>query len=437
MSMDKPKFQWKVLIVEDDEDWFAPMKQQLKALAGDAVHADTVTTAEAARIQRRDQRYHLISYDMKMPESENSPLQVDTGRKLAEDVIPSHRLTLSMILSGTLLEPGGSQAIRMSGVQDAQMFEKRASDLPSATGFPLMSAKEWAQEVLKSLAVDGEYWRHYWRIAAQFLPPPLSTLAHKMQPWIETPQGQVDQNMLTDLIQFWEWVLRLAWMQTLVLARHAGTRLVSQIKGGEISEKEREFSRWLETPSLDRYNWWSYTHGTGKAIEQASALFRKTRNENVHTYHPRVDYANHFQEMREPLLFLMDVAAFWSDYPLFGDISPFAGTWQAKLLRGTSDLWTTETLRECRFDAPPLPDQVFQLVPIKTGNGRWELERIDWSPFMVLEPNSRGLRLHPWLLSHPARIEPGSKYQAWLDINLLDGRTRKKDLPSNVWNIKP
>lgn len=428
---------FRVLIVEDNPNWHEPMKRALERNFEDAVHCEIAPDLAEARKQLASWRYQLISHDLHIPVVFGDSLDTSVGTNLMEQAgaLTSMQLVLSAYMAG----PGGLNAVRVSGRLEAPLFTKAPGESIDPSSAPALDAQGWADVVGHALGLCDEaclpdsvrhssiapitlqYRPEYWRRAANHLPDALARAAQV----IHGEWQQKQENTLRALYRFSEWSLRLAWAQTAVLMRALGMPVRSHLRDDTVKPMEDELLVWLahgKQALLEVPAWRAHLGLTGRGsadLAEALKTVRLQRNQSAHSLRDLTAADAIWTDLDPSILVLMDIAAFWSQYPLFGRAVQRMAGWEASAIQGTARAGRPLSLPADTFGrVRPDDRRVFQRVPFVQG-GAVTWRTLDWYPWLQFLPDKDYAAYRAWLLSH--RLPNGR----WLQVCLSHSESRE------------
>jgi hypothetical protein len=305
-----------------------------------------------------------------------------------------------------------------------QYAKSTGSDRDQEAGIRVLTVKEWAQRVMVSLDADhlhvqetgkgltqppttvvGSYLEH----GPELLPPLIARHTQTLANDWETRNTHAQR--VNAAIKFIESTIRLALAQSAVLMKAEG-------KPADLPTDERLvlslnlLEQWH--PSLAAWNWSHYL--TAEALT-ALREGTKTRNKERHKLTAE-DSVKAWAELRLPLQYAMDVAAYWVRHPLCINLRYSRDGWTAELLAGLS------TPRKRRL----LPEaQDFPAEAVQDGVCWQHVWRIDGT-----EPKPLALNWKEWLVPDTASEQPW-----WMPMHTNDrGKTIWLDLDSGNTTLR-
>lgn len=430
---------FRILVIEDNPNWHEPMRLALESNQGKAIEAVMASDARKARDALARWRFHLVSHDLHISALPGDSLKTEVGTDLLEEA--GALLLPQFVLSGYLGGPGGLSAARVSGRLDAQLFSKAPGEGLDHREAPPLTAQGWAELVAFALGLAEEetlpesvretyrdrpttplqYRPEYWRRAGQALPDPLARAAQSIHADWERKQ----ESTLQAAYRFGEWTLRLAWAQTAVLLRELGRPVRSGLADDKVSEKERELLAWLDKKAgpelLCAPGWRAHLGLMGRGVDdlaEALRTLRLKRNQMAHSLRDLPAAEDFWQSLDGPILAVMDMAAYWAQFPLFGRAIQRTGGWEATAIRGTARMGPSIRLPLETFSRAPDERHVFQRLPLEI-DGRIEWRTVDWYPWLQFLPDRDYAAYRAWLLSH--RTRDGR----WVQVCLSHDETRE------------
>lgn len=426
---------FRILVIEDNPTWYNPMIRALERDYPEVVRTELVKSAKDAREALLRGRFHLGSHDLHIPGITGDNAKVEEGVHIMQEA--GSLLLPQFVLSGFLGGPGGLSAARISGRLEAQLFSKSPGDGLDHGDAPPLSAQDWARLVGFSLGLAGDeglpakvheanrplnalqYRPEYWRRASQQLPDPL---AHAAQ-IIFADWNCKQESTLRSADRYAEWTLRLAWAQTAVLLRALGGAVCSTLNNNRRYSKETEFLDWLEKGKqtlLCCPSWQAHLTLTERGttdLAESLKILRQKRNSSAHSTRDQSAREPLWRSLDTHLLTIMDIAAFWAQFPLFGRVTQRTGGWEATAIRGTARVGPSLVLPENTFLRSPPDEHVFQRVPVEI-DGQIEWRTLNWYPWLQFLPDADFAAERVWLLSHKQRDD------RWVQICLSHDETR-------------
>lgn len=426
---------FRILLIEDNPNWHEPMQRALERNPGSAIQVVKARDVREAHDALSRWRFHLVSHDLHIPLLAGESLETKVGANLMQEA--GSLLLPQFVLSGYLGGPGGLSAARVSGRLEAQLFSKAPGEGLDTKDAPPLTAQGWAALVGYALGLSGEgalpasvrdanrpatalqYRPEYWRRAGNTLPDPLARAAQTIfADWERKQEGS-----LQAVHRYSEWTLRLAWAQTAVLWRALGQPVRSGLNDDKISSKEAELLGWLRQgkQTLLRVPGWcahlGLTERGSNELAEAFETLRRQRNQAAHSLRDLPAAGAIWQSLDLPILAVMDIAAFWAQFPLFGRANQRTGGWEATAICGTARMGPSISLPVETFAHIPDDRHVFQRVPLEI-NGRMQWRTLDWYPWLQFLPDRDYAAYRAWLLSH--RLRDGR----WVQVCLSHNETR-------------
>ena len=397
---------FRVLIVDDEfKNWTKPMKEALEYEVKERgfitkLQIDIAEDKHQAEAFLEKYNYHVTSLDMRLPERKGELVSVNPGLSLAKKFpwigFPK-LLVYSQLLRKQQFIESPNDAIQVLQLPADLYAKPTGSDADQEQDvIETLTVKEWAKRVAESLftsdtleiKVNEGYGKRYNVIGAYlhygvkaiptFLASHLQTLANH---WTDRTSDRVDA-----AIAFIEATIRLAFVQSAVLYQAQGNdldlpyddRMLTCLNSLEIIRKR-----------LSGWNWCNYlTVETLQAFHQA----RRERNEKVHSNEPN-DPQKRWAKLYSPLLYAMDLAAYWVRHPLVIDLRYSRDGWSGVLLAGTA---ANPLPRHSLPQAMEFPFEAIQ------SSGAWqnvwrlscdgkdelELKTLPWEHWLIPDPNT-------------------------------------------------
>lgn len=422
------QYPFRVLIVDDEpRDWTEPMRfllqRTLSTVGLEKVVVDMAFDHVGAEHLLATHYYHFSSFDMRLPERTGEAISVDHGLALAR-AFPSNSFPKRIVYSQTIRDGDIKENPREAASVlrlPADLYAKptNADDDAQSTAVEVLTAKDWAQRAADYLSSDaltlktpqraktlspiktviGAYLEHGVELLPPFLARKLLELANV---WETRSSGRVEA-----AIAFIEGVMRLALVQSAVLLKLDG-------KEAELPDDEKltvciaTLQRWQ--PLLSAWNWRNYL--TVQAVA-AFNVARWVRNDRYHSM-GTADHQKDWMELRLPLQYAMDIAAYWVRHPLLVNLRYSRDGWSGELLAGRVMPGKRYALPEALdFPGEAVQDGVWQSV--------WRLDgqqpcpqALDWGDWMMPAPDSD----HQWWFPRYVR------YGKTGYLSLIDGQQR-------------
>lgn len=422
---DLKNYPYRILIVDDENrDWANPMREALEDAADDAgfnnIQLDIAFDGNSTKHKLAQQPFHIVSLDMRLPENKGEAVTFDTGVKLAKSFTfigfpkvliysqslrdiaikqdPSATMTVLKIAMDSYAKPTGSEADKAKRpVETLSKLEwaKRLIDYLQPDQLRLTEPKQNNALLPEYETLLGAYF-HY---GVLLLPPVLAKHLQELENVWQTKDARRNDAA----IKFIETTARLALAQCAVLSEQAIAQVLPK------DERVVNCLNALQTvlPSVANANFSNYLN------QDAITAFREALKErNNVRYSLTVNNPSHFwAELRVPLQYAMDVAAFWVRHPLCIDLGSRRDGWNAELLAGTS----TPRKRYPLPESIDFPNAVFQ-------------DNLVWQHIWLLSPHEpEPIAIHwgEWLIA-----DSRSERAWWLLIHQQNNQRVYLDLDS-------
>lgn len=376
----------RILVVEDEVKQVADMEMAWKAIGQNLDVLVFARTRADAQRQLLMRRFQAISHDLSLATVSGSSRMQDRdylensdhegGREVLQAPGAS-LLARRIVYTGFRETYEGLKVLDLSARQGFFYLQKGVnapSDFP-----PKGNAYAWAACLLHLAGghTDDEgsldfmekveakhsdlkarltpYFEAYWRDAPSRLPEPLAREALVI--YEAVARGRFGADHLLAANRFRLWSLILARAQTGALAASCSLRWPNDSppakdEDGAGLHLESLFQRAPESLATlwDAWpSWLSHLGGfeVGRTLAlgpQAKAL-RGLRNDQVHSLKAARNLHHDLDDLREPLMALMDVAAYWADFPWFMNLRFEGGRWSGLVPQGHSaSQWRTQHL---------------------------------------------------------------------------------------------
>ncbi len=413
MGNDILDFHFQTLLVEDSRDWIDDMRQ---AWGKDL---DVASTADAARERLGARRYHFITLDQNLPGRLEGRVEPEVGVQLCRQVVDAHPCSPRVVFTGYGELHRANEVGRMEGTE---YWEKSGTGKDDEDRL-IYSAKGWAVAVRAYL--QGRYLPFVLGQAGRFLPANLADQAQDMEK--RYAQAEEDGRFFGRTIDLWQSTLHLAWAQAQAILAHAQLGGVRMTKPTDtLVDLERALKEvWRAVAGAGWFGPWGAYVGKGSAetgegagkrfLDGASVPLRTLRNQHAHGFTREV-WTGQWENLRGPLLFLLDAAVLWADHPLLTGLRPVPGgtdRWQGEVIRGGGP-WPSRDLA-ARSRSAPYPTHVYTRWQDPDGNA----ELVDLWPFVALEPDPKINRKVLWVTSH---CDQGGR---WWRRSLHDGQVER------------
>jgi hypothetical protein len=444
------EFKHHVLIIEDDDDWGGPMSDFLKrsVIQGHTTRFSLAKYGTKARSELRNTRYHLISHDLKLAELNDQKQDIKIGLELIEEA--KRKLCARVILTGVPPEHA-NQAYFYSGRHNIKVLIK-APGIGAPNEAQVVSAKQWASYVnnaftpphlINDIVPNDEanvsehftpmpelsYRKAYWQEAPYRLPFPLAKAAASLIQALRQPNlaEPIDSVLLANCQLFWRWTMMLCWAQTAVLRQHQ--LQLTQVQRSGLSDRDdaakmiKEVQGLFEAVRTYCPSWASHLQ-EGKGLSDGLDATRLLRNDDAHAFTLKaLNHKDFWEKWDYPLLYLMDIAAFWSQFPLYLRPRREGAAWFAEPVRGLARPQDRELISDLPADFVPIAEHVYQKVPVVSG-GVVRLVWVDWFPYLREQADSSQTQYNLWLL------QSRSMGNRWHMVNLMgSGEVKTVEVP--------
>lgn len=437
---------FRVLIVEDEERWYAAMQRNLEDAVQDiklsGVHCQIAKSLDSALDQLLSAPWSLVSLDMRIPRAQGALVQAIVGKQLADDSRTRHALGKFLIYSATLsveladFDAHEAMLVSALGVEDKFGKAGKSSDSAPEGGFQPLTPYDWSRRVLAYLAAETRQLSDghptdqkrtsvgaWLERAPSRLPPMLARLAQELaNAWDDKGMSKVDAAL--PLI---EAASTLALTQTLVvlhaaLGRSAGFDYFVPQDDRQVSVLDQldELVR-LHATELSRWNWSGWlTPEVMQAFREANQL----RNDLRHTFQA-LNARSAWARLLPTLRPVMDLCSYWAMHPIYTDLQYSRSGWRAQSLASTA--WPTpiETLT---------PDADFPVDAANAGRSTgdpywqgvyrrdneqqpWQHQAVHWGDWLLRDDPEPGAWLLQWQ-------RPGARGANAIRVNLVDGKRR-------------
>lgn len=389
---------FRVLIVDDElRDWARPMKEALERTAKDLGHSGRLEIDIAEdKIQAEAflgrHNYQVTSLDMRLPEHKGGLLSVNPGLSLARGfpwVGFPKLLVYSMTLRIKEFQDHPSDAIMVLQLP-ADLYAKPTGADTDTENRPIemLAVKAWAKRVADSLLSDelklsadradrkrltviGAYLEHGVNASPPLLASHLQRLSNN---WTQPKLDRVEA-----AVRFIEAAARLAFVQSAVLCEAQGESV--DIPGEEnwfhccntLKELRKRLNGW---------NWCNYlTNETINAFHTA----RIERNIKSHSLEDN-DAVKWWANLRLPLQYAIDLAAYWVRHPLTVDLRCSPDGWSAELLAGLANPRSRHLLpQDMNFPPEAVGNGIWQNVWRLSSDTKKDPERkpLNWATWLV------------------------------------------------------
>ena len=356
----------RILVVEDDPDWYGDMKSAIKQ---SGLSADFVSIGRDAEEYLEKKHYHLVSLDQKIPQVHGGALSLKVGVELTSSIRSQYPLTDMVVYTAY-----DKTEIGAGAGPDVPILHK--NELDGLGTCP----DEWAREVSQRLE---NYLPFYFQRAGDTLPPHLASICAFLHRGLKDEQWH---QCIARAIDFWTLTLRLMLAQAQALSRHVGTPCLPANQDS-YEAIERALAGMLVKLPPDQLACWRPYIGTGgkkggigrRFLEKGSESLRRKRNQFVHNA-SLTPGESVFDELRESLFHVMDAAAFWASFPMVTQVEQRDHGFQGDFLQGSAYPWPRRELvasADTHFDK--------EHVYLKWRNDNGEVEWIDLWPFIHTE----------------------------------------------------
>lgn len=437
-SLYKP-VQYRVLIIEDDPDWFINMDDMLKDFAEDqgiTLETVLVDNSEAAQRIMGREIFHAAAIDLRLPENPGAPLTpAPRGIDLAalETVMP---MAWAHIYTAWAKEHALETYRKLSNSNGLLLpfWEKSGSD---DSGTDRYTQKEWAQRILtiilpraEALAVPLVLERGGFddleqcsplgigvdfavNAGCKHLPPGLARNCAMLDRWLATGEARhelaawTEALFMAEIVQHWLWVQAAAWLTAMGLPQRIAWPIRDRNGKPTRTAVEQALQTMIQAIADSLHaefaaTWLSYLHysdtGQTMGIIDALAAIRELRNS---LYHQNPTEILPWQALALPLRVVLDAASFLAAYPVLTRPNPAPdGRWRFTVFKGESS---------------PFPEQEWSLAGGVLGMGSHFAPKREDLKLYQLWPNPEGgyslLKLWPFA-EH--RISPDSGRTVWL-----------------------
>lgn len=396
---------YRMLIVEDEaRDWAIPMETRLKIAAKLAnlnnLVINVATSIEEAESFMARYYYHFSSFDVRLPKHTAGALSSEHGVALA-CAFPEIGFPKRIVYSHTLR----TNAIRDETVVAASVLplpvdyyaKPTGSDDDETSVVKVLKLEDWATLVVNSLTYDsrhiegatsgcgntpvesviGAYLRH----GVSLLPPFLAKKLQELAVAWDNSQTIPERNNAA--VAFIEGTARLALIQSAILLEcdTKDTMIPVDYSWGSCMNKLKEYQA-----KLHKWNWSNYL--TKQAID-AIDCGRDVRNDHSHDL-KQFDYKQRWGNLRTPLQYAMDIAAYWVRHPLIFDLQSRQKCLSGELLAGQSYPRARSPLSPAlKFPDTAQDDGVWQSVWHIGSNGEAPTARaVSWTGWLKQASNS-------------------------------------------------
>ena len=360
---------------------------------------------------------------MRLPVRKGESITVDSGVSIAMEFhwgFPK-LIVYSQTLSENWFQTNPQDSIAVLRMPVDLYAKSTGSDDDSREkSIEVLKVKSWADRVIDSITCDGV---HIELNSSVMREPPVTTtgafltcgtnrlppiLANQIQDlannWCSRTNDRVDA-----AIRFIEATARLAVAQTSVLC----------MQRGEVVKPPTDDSifaclRHLEN-NRDRVYGWDWYNYLSKEALASFQQARMERNQKSHNLTIN-DSQKHWAELRSPLRFAMDVAAYWIRHPIATNLVYSREGWSAELLAGNTRQRVREKL-PTNFKVPTealLPDAgAWQIVWDLSGEEPVQTP-LSWGDWLTPDEQTN---IHWWL-----RIRHGGDKDDFVD--LITGQQR-------------
>lgn len=455
----KSDFQYRCLIVEDDDGWYPYLKDSLSELLGARAVIETAQDVGAAKKKLRRHYFHGVSFDLGMPGGDDDEYpDASKGANLFNSAFLP--VSAEFIFSAYLSSDAGEYAREVATRRSSASLTKSLSGISNFSYIPRLSAQDWADFVAARLRGPrpdfcsredaAKHWicrdwgrdprampylASYWRDAGKFLPPPLALFAKDLAEPLSHLDDQgdpqlLDMRALHNLNQFREWTLQLLWTQCVVLLRRAGkaidTRLLADSARTSnptdpIIRKYKDLQVWRSeeavraAPALRSH--WHWDEEDRLDILAASDRLRDWRNKAAHG-RPKENYAGDWPQIQAAVLTLMDAAATWAHHWLYAEPRTEQGRWQGARLTGAALPWSRHDLGDLNHHPAGERNSVFQKLWVQKEEKLGAI-LLDWYPWLLMAADEETGQSVPWLVTHPVEGS-GSAPRWWYTVCLTN-----------------
>lgn len=338
-------YPFRVLIVDDEErDWNEPMRILLRRALIETglekVQVDFALDNEGAERLLMARYYHLSSFDMRLPERAGEAVFVENGLALARsEEFPKCIIYSQSIRNEDIREypRDAASVLRLSADLYAKPTNADSDALPAAV--EMLTAKDWARRVAESLSSDSLKLKvqnraetlspiktvigAYLTNGVSLLPHFLAIKLHELSSVWETHSSA----RVEAAISWIEGVMWLALVQSAALLRYDNMEF-ELLGDDKLVTCIAKLRRWH--PQLSGWNWCNYLTQTAIDEFDQACWFR---NDRYHTTGVR-DHQKDWAELRVPLQFAMDIAAYWVRHPLLVNLRYSRDGWSCERLTG-------------------------------------------------------------------------------------------------------
>lgn len=395
----------RILVVEDEEVWHDPMLRAWAEVAK-APPPHLAVSAQEALDMSRDGPWHVVSLDMRLPQSRGLGREVDVGVDLTkvrfDDNFPSKLLVYSITLDVEMAQSTHEGVTNLgitASVDVDDKFAKAGTSAPARPGraWSYLSPYGWAQQVLAYVKADtlscpdiadpkkqrlsaiGAWLER----APKRLPPFLAALAQDLANHWDRPGS----DRVEAALRFVEGVAKLALVQSAVLLQHSpgpAAELQALLPSNGRHAHTLKSLNALYTSLLQHWpgcNWLKWL--TTDCLAQLETAHDK-RNQMRHSF-KGLRHLDEWRDLYPSLRVAMDLASYWALHPLCVNLRLERGGWHGQTL--TSTAWPTAKIALERGAVPPddveTSEQAWQFVWQRSSTDQpWVCAAVPWADWL-------------------------------------------------------